>query len=357
MKITSTTSFIKKNIKSSLCFLLSVVQRVLWLSGLFEIYLRFTGKNGAIILMYHSIINSKNRRFIDPAYAMGIDEFDRQMKFLSKHRHVISMDDLSKKLAEGKTPKRGTVVITFDDGYLDNYELAAPVLKKYGLPATIYLATAYISRGESQWIDQLYSIFQSRTRHILSLEIMGTHEVFNLRKKRELRKAHSVLVSQLIESDQKTRTFLLSHTRSELKPSHNDPLSTLNWDDIKEMVHRYSNIEIGAHTNEYMSLTTMDRNSIIQDIATCKRVIESQLGCSPKHFTYPYGRSNSEVRSIVKSMNFKSAAITDPASLIDKNSNLFSLPRLDAPRSMIMFRALSGGATMPLISQRLSCNI
>lgn len=357
MKITRIKSIISQNVKYSLCFLLSVLQRFLWLSGLFELYLCLTGKNGAIILMYHSIINSKNDNFIDQTYAMNVDDFERQMKFLFKHRYVISMDELSQKLTEGETPKRGTVVITFDDGYLDNYELAAPILKKYNLPATIYLATGYVSRSEPQWIDQLYCIFRTRTHHNLSLKEKGTCKYFDLRKKCELHRAHSVIVSQLIESDQEERVFLLSHIRNELKPSNEMPRITLNWDEIKKMIEEYPNIEIGAHTNEHISLTTMDQDLIIEDITTCKREIESQLGYSPRHFTYPYGRSNPEVRSIVEFMGFKSAAVTDPAYLIDKNSNLFLLPRLNVPKSMSLFRALTGGATMPAISQRLSCNI
>jgi len=357
MKITRTKLFISKHIKYSLCFLLSIIQSLLWLSGLFELYLRLTKKNGAIILMYHSITNSKNHCFIDPAYAMDINNFERQMKFLFKHRYVISMDELSKQLAEGKTPKRGTVAITFDDGYLDNYELAAPILKKYNLPATIYLATGYVSRSEPQWIDQLHWLFEIRTCHSLNLKENNIYKNFDLGKKCELHRAYSVLVSQLIVSDQKARAALLSHIRNELKPSHEMPRTTLSWDEIKVMMGKYSNIEIGAHTNGHISLTTMDMKSIVEDISTCKREIESQLGYCPKHFSYPYGRTNPEVRSIVESMNFKSAAVTDPASLIDINSDLFCLPRLNAPKSMSLFRALTGGAIMPSISQRLSCNI
>jgi len=87
------------------------------------------------------------------------------------------MDELTKKLAECETPKRGTVVITFDDGYLDNYELAAPILKKYNFPVTIYLATEYVSRSEAQWINRLNCLFQSRTVHALNLEKMVNRRI------------------------------------------------------------------------------------------------------------------------------------------------------------------------------------
>ena len=357
MKIKNTKPFIYRNTKFSLCFLLSIIQCFIWLTGLFDLYLRLTRKNGAIILMYHSITNSKNNNFIDASYAMDIDVFEQQMKYLSKRRNVISMDELSNILAEGETPKRGTVVITFDDGYLDNYELAAPILKKFDLPAIIYLATGYVSQCEPQWIDQLHWIFQTRTLHSLNFEKNGSCESFDLRRKSELQIAHSKLASKLLESDKKVRTLLLAEIQKELKSSYKLPQITMSWDDIKEMIAKYPNIEIGAHTNGHISLTSMDKISIFEDIDVCKQDIESHLGYYPKHFTYPYGRSNPLVRSIIESMDFKSAAVTDPASLIDKNSDLFFLPRLNAPKSMSLFKALTGGATMPSISKRLSCNI
>src|SRR3989344_3122644 len=82
-----------------------------------EIFLR-----DASILMYHSI--AENGVF----FTVKPSEFERQMKYLSKNKKI----------------PRKTVVLTFDDGYLDNYENAFPVLKKYNFPATIFVATGFV---------------------------------------------------------------------------------------------------------------------------------------------------------------------------------------------------------------------
>ena len=194
--------------------------------------------------MYHSVTNEKNSNSIDPDYAIDISIFEKQMKYLSRHRNVISMSDLMDTLLNGKTPKRGTVIITFDDGYLDNFHLAAPILKKYNLPATIYLATGYITRRESQWIDQLFHMFKNRTNNNFKLNYNDNTIHYNLNKRSELQKAKSIISSSFIESDYESRSTLLTHIENELRPSTELPITTLGWDNVREMTAEYPNIEL-----------------------------------------------------------------------------------------------------------------
>ncbi len=73
------------------------------------------------------------------------DNFEKQMRFLKEKRYnVISLDKLVESIKQGKRFARNTIVITFDDGYQDNYTCAYPILTKYGFPATIFLISDYI---------------------------------------------------------------------------------------------------------------------------------------------------------------------------------------------------------------------
>ena len=99
-----------------------------------EIFLR-----DASILMYHSI--AENGVF----FTVKPSEFERQMKYLSKNNfNVMSLGYFIDAFSKNKKIPRKTVVLTFDDGYLDNYENAFPVLKKYNFPATIFVATGFV---------------------------------------------------------------------------------------------------------------------------------------------------------------------------------------------------------------------
>lgn len=99
------------------------------------------------ILMYHSV--GKNRVF----FTVRPEEFERQMEYLQKHGYsVISLSSLIERLGRGDRSLEKCVVVTFDDGYRDNYENAYPILKKYGFPATIFVATGFVG----QLMDNAY---------------------------------------------------------------------------------------------------------------------------------------------------------------------------------------------------------
>jgi DNA-binding CsgD family transcriptional regulator len=85
------------------------------------------------------------------------------MRFLARRRRVVSLSTLAEALEADADLPAGSVVLTFDDGYLSNLTVAAPILQKYGLPATFLLPTGYVRRGQVQWADRLYGLFQART--------------------------------------------------------------------------------------------------------------------------------------------------------------------------------------------------
>jgi peptidoglycan/xylan/chitin deacetylase (PgdA/CDA1 family) len=140
------------------------LQKAMHWSGAAAAYASMRAVSGATILLYHSVPGARVAEWIDPANSMPPDLFEAQMRYLSRRRRVISMDELVEAIAAHRKLVLGTVVITFDDGYRDNLEVAAPILERYRLPATLYLATGAISEGRL-WIDELYAMFCRRTRY------------------------------------------------------------------------------------------------------------------------------------------------------------------------------------------------
>ncbi len=120
-----------------------VLLSALFLTGLFYfgwLYPRYT----VPILMYHSVQDKDGTFFVSP------ENFARQMEFIKKNGYeVISLDQLVKSIKSGKPLKHNKVVITFDDGYEDNYKYAYPVLKQLGFPATIFLITDFMGKSFS----------------------------------------------------------------------------------------------------------------------------------------------------------------------------------------------------------------
>lgn len=133
----------------------------IFLAGLFK------GGRDAAILMYHSVGGPGSKNY---PLDISLDSFEKQMAFLHRyHYRVIPLLDLAQLLKDGKKVPRRTVVLTFDDGYENNYTKAYPVLKKYGFPATFFITTDYVGQEK----DFLGAHFRFMTPQML-IEMAGS---------------------------------------------------------------------------------------------------------------------------------------------------------------------------------------
>ena len=98
--------------------------------------------NKAVVLLYHRVLDDKAiPADIDPGIYVTRTAFERQLQYISEHHEVLSLDSLLEWLNAERTTYRPPCVLTFDDGWIDNYEVAFPLLRRYGIPATIFLIT------------------------------------------------------------------------------------------------------------------------------------------------------------------------------------------------------------------------
>ena len=315
------------------------------------------GSSVASILMYHSVPSPAEQPWMDPRNCLSAEQFEGQMRFLANRRHVVSVDALTKQLAAGEPIRRGTVAITFDDGYLNNLRVAAPILAKYGLPATLYLATAYISAGENQWIDTLYSAFRARSRHTLLLNLASEPMVWQLTGAAECEAAYRAIAQHLIECLPAERQALLRLIDQQLAPTAYPPRLTMTWDDVRELRSHYPNVTLGVHTANHIDLRTHSHKTDEEMQLSISRVL-SETGERPQHLAFPYNRYNDEaiagaadhLRSavaiaddpVVRSTSRLSMTTRKAAPMLSRTS-LYALPRLEAPQSLTLLKSWTNG--------------
>lgn len=104
--------------------------------------------NAAIIVTFHRV----NDTIPGDGLTCSVRTFKKWCQFFADHFHVVSLQHLVEEIKNGTPPKR-ELVITFDDGYRDNYEHAAPLLNAMGLPATFFVVTQFIDRETVPWWD------------------------------------------------------------------------------------------------------------------------------------------------------------------------------------------------------------
>lgn len=259
------------------------------------------------VLIYHRVNDNNDPYFGGVPTAL----FDRQMELLARHWNVCPLDEAVDRLIYNDIPDHAAV-ITFDDGYQDNFLHALPILKKYSLPATIFLATDAIGSGRILWHDRIFCGFrETKVRHLIGfpnpesrfdlstlagkLAVQRTilKHVFSLRD--ELR---SVAIPQLLDK-------LQVPDRTE------EPGLMLNWDEVRDMAQH--GITFGSHTVTHTILSTVPHERVVYEVRESKRAIESELGTPVTAFAYPIGRKqdfSEEVKSAVREAGYRCAMST-----------------------------------------------
>lgn len=307
------------------------IQKIAYRTGLMALSARLKDVRGAVILMYHSVADERLSKWIDPANHVPADIFEYQIDFLAKKRNVIPLAELVEIIRRGDTPPAGTVVITFDDGYLDNLTIAAPILARYHMPATIFLPTGYIDRGETQWIDQIYSIFTYRTNHRIDWP-SDTDCPLDLHEPAQAATLYASLCAELIVSEPEKRKALINRLMEECKPESVPSRLTMTWDDIRVLTSDYSVFDLGGHTLEHTDLTRISLKEAEVELGACRERIKDEIHMIPRFFSFCYGRTSELLRRCAEKAGFEAACGgegIDP--VVRRNADVFRLPRVAAP--------------------------
>jgi peptidoglycan/xylan/chitin deacetylase (PgdA/CDA1 family) len=269
---------------------------------------------GAIILMYHSVAAEDAAAWIEPGNRVEPRTFERQMAFLAAERRVMPLAELVDTIADGRTLPADTVCITFDDGYRDNLTVAAPILERYRLPATLFVATGFVERGENQWSDTLHSL------------------------------SRKDLHAQLLEASHAERMRVLAEL-----PPVKTPRLMLDWEDLRGLARLYPRFEIGGHTRDHLDLTKHHSEARAQ-IEGCRADLRRELGIEPRHFSYPYGRWDAATRQAVIDTGWRSAVVTDAKGHIGPATDRYVMPRVEGPRSMTRFAFKTSSSFRGIVS-------
>jgi peptidoglycan/xylan/chitin deacetylase (PgdA/CDA1 family) len=333
--------------------MLHAIQAVMYWSGSAAAYARLLRTRGAVILMYHSVSDRRSAPWVFPRNQLSPRVFERQLRFLARRRRVVSLTRLAEMLEENRDPEAGTVVLTFDDGYVDNRDTAAPILERFGLPATLFLPTDYVNNGETNWADRMHCMITWRTRNRITMP--GPEGVaFDLSKTADLGQFTQAIGAKLLSLDRGGRERLLGELEAQLCPARRPPRLTLTWDEVRDLTERFPLFDIGGHTVNHLDLSACDLPTATREIVDCKRTIESELGRRVEHFSFPYSRSTDRTCTVVRDAGYRSAVAAGRGEVrADCASPRFALPRVEAPESPSRFRFYTGGA-YPGLSRALT---
>ncbi|NIP92120.1 MAG: polysaccharide deacetylase family protein, partial [Akkermansiaceae bacterium] len=235
---------------------------------------------------------------------------------------------------------KNTVAVTFDDGYRDNFDVAAPILKRFGIPSSFFVTTGYIESGSVPWFSRLHRVFQDTRAASWPDPVTG--RTYSLNDPRERREAFLAISRRCASSKKTTQDEILAAAEKamEVSPEPEDGGDLMmSWDDIRAM--HAEGFEIGSHTVSHPNLALLRESSDLErQIALSKRHIEDRLDASVNHFAYPnpIGQPHwtDRVREVVMASGYKSAS-TSVSGWVDRKSDLGSLRRMACPHDLGLF--------------------
>ncbi len=276
----------------------------------------------AIILMYHRVIDVN----YDP-YRITVSprNFRIHMGCLKKNYNIISLDELVSRLKQGRAPKR-SIVLTFDDGYVDNSLYARPILEELQIPATFFIATANINTDKAFWCDRLSRVFHPKQKLPLKIPLFNCTVSNSCKRKKAFWGIYQVLKSSSPHIIEKIVTYLEQWAK--LGEVKDRSCRVMNEKDIRELADN-GLFHIGVHTHYHSNLSSQAASLQRREIQHSKQILESITNNPMKYFSYPYGsKDNYTVQTvrILKKSGFEAACSAYPG-VVGKDTDRYELPR------------------------------
>jgi len=270
--------------------------------------LRWTHRRKLLVLTYHSVVDAPAaeaaRRRYAPLYrnAVSAERFERQMRFLKDHYHLAGSEDL-RAFLDGAALPEPSVLLTFDDGLINNYTVAWPILRRLGLPAFFFLPTAFLDDASdgtprSHWSEAVTALLLGPTdpdeRRRAVREVMP-HQAPPPNGSPETLATQVVTALKALPDDQRRRRVETLRARLDGLPPSALPadreghsvLETMTWTQAREMADEGA--VMGAHGVSHAILSRLPEPEAQAEIRRSVARVEEQIGRTCDVFAYPNG--------------------------------------------------------------------
>jgi len=268
-------------------------------TGALSLVLRIRGHTASpwlTVLTYHRVADPASAEMVDGNVVDARpDAFEEQIVFLKRYCHIIGMDDLMA-FRHGAPLPHNPVLLTFDDGYRDNYDTVLPLLVRHGVPGVFFIATRFIEERRLFWWDRVSYVVKHSPREAISLTYPRPLTFF-FGTKREERVAAARRVMAVIKShyDLDLARYLEEFERAagvtlsrEWERQMVDDLM-MNWDQVRGL--RRAGMSVQSHTREHRVLYTLSESGLRSELEGSKHDLEEVLGERVDAVAYPVGKA------------------------------------------------------------------
>ena len=265
-----------------------------------------TASNRLSILIFHRVHARSDSIF---PHEPDATRFERLMCFIARVFHVMTLGEAVTYLAEGNLPSRA-LVITFDDGYADNAEVALPILQRHGLTASFFISTGFLDGGR-MWNDSVIECVRACGQAEIDLESFGLGRC-SLAGPVERRHVIESLLPRIKYLGLAEREEAINRLQN-LCGVVNLPKNLMMCADQVREMHR-AGMEIGAHTVNHPILTTLTPTDAEYEISEGRERLQAIIDAPVEVFAYPNGKPDHDYDhshvSLVRKLGFRGAVST-----------------------------------------------
>lgn len=287
-----------------------LLARGLYWSGIAALLARLPARDSLLVLNYHRIGNADEDLFDPEVFSATGDEFDEQISYLKRHFSIVTLAEAQAfcagTLRESRPQCR--VLITFDDGYLDNYKVAYPILRSHGRQGVFFLATSIVGSSFVPWWDHIAFLMKTARERRFTLRYPADLAV-DLDSNGVLKSLREVL--RLYKSPENVDPHrFISELQSATK---GDDLPTtvrrfLDWEEAREMIQ--GGMAIGSHTHSHTVLSQLGPEQQRHELTHSRTVLTEQLGLEVDSLAYPVGCTacfSEQTQQIAKEAGYRTA--------------------------------------------------
>jgi peptidoglycan/xylan/chitin deacetylase (PgdA/CDA1 family) len=294
----------------------------LYYLGLLHAWQSIVLRRKAVVLTYHRVLKPQERAWCasHPGIVVERQTFVRHIQLLKRRFRLLTIDEFARRMEQKIPFADSSCLITFDDGWRDNYSNAFPVLLEAGVPAVIFLPVSYIGERRLFWQEALTRLLtravvearRDRARFARLDQILRPFDLHGLlRVESDPRPAIWKAVTARKVADGGIPESLLVGLGRELGPESDGWLHDgfINWDQVRRMAA--GPIAFGGHGAEHRLLTEIPLEAAREDIRRAKDVLDAQLAGSVETFSYPNGSWNPNIAALLREAGYRLAFTTD----------------------------------------------
>ena len=294
---------------------------------------RLRGK--VAILTYHRVLSRKelDAEYVQPGMYVTAETFAMQMRFLKQHFTVIPFAELLRLWSEGTwDAEQRYCVVTFDDGWLDNYLYALPILRETGVPATVFLPTNFVGTDRWFWPEQVAWLCrhpfcqdeEKRGQTVRALESQFSW-LSSLGTRMDTANPDSIIERCKTRSPEEIDALIAAWEQQigAVIPRHRQ---VINWAEAQEM--SAAGVSFGSHSATHKILTHLDSSEIRSEAESSWRALAERPVVTVPVFCYPNGDWSAEVEQSVEATGYAAATTTEFGHETQVPSRRFGLKRI-----------------------------